>query len=40
MNIDKYDKEAVIEIDGEAIESFQYLGTRIEANGKTTPEVR
>ena len=36
-------KEAVIEFDGEEIErveSFEYLGARIEVNEKTTPEIR
>ena len=43
MDTEKCDKEAVIEIDGEVIKrvsNLEYLGTRIEANGKTTPEVR
>ncbi|GFN92150.1 endonuclease-reverse transcriptase [Plakobranchus ocellatus] len=41
--IDKCKKEARIQIEGEEIErvnSFEYLGARIEANGKTTPEIR
>ena len=36
-------KEARIAIDGEEIErvsNFEYLGARIEANGKSTPEIR
>ena len=36
-------KEAKIAIDGEEIErvsNFEYLGARIEANGKSTPEIR
>ena len=36
-------KEARIAIDGEEIESvsnFEYLGARIEPNGKNTPEIR
>ncbi|GFN86089.1 endonuclease-reverse transcriptase [Plakobranchus ocellatus] len=43
MDIDKCKKEARIQIEGEEIErvkSFEYLGARIEANGKTTPEIR
>ena len=43
MDIDKYKKEARIAIDGEEIErvsNFEYLGARIEANGKSTPEIR
>ena len=43
MDIDKCKKEARIAIDGEEIErgsNFEYLGTRIEANGKSTPEIR
>ena len=41
--IDKCRKEARIAIDGEEIErvsNFEYLGARIEANGKSTPEIR
>ena len=36
-------KEARIAIDGEEIgrvSNFEYLGPRIEANGKSTPEIR
>ena len=43
MDIDKCKKEAKIAIDGEEIErvsNFEYLGARIEANGKSTPEIR
>ena len=43
MDIDKCKKEARIAIDGEEIErvsSFEYRGARIEANGKSTPEIR
>ena len=43
MDIDKCKKEARIAIDGEEIErvgKFEYLGARIEANGKSTPEIR
>ena len=43
MNIDKCKKEARIAIDGEEIErvsNFGYLGARIEAHGKSTPEIR
>ena len=43
MDIDKCKYEAAIKIDGEQIErvtSFGYLGARIEANGKSTPETR
>ena len=43
MDIDKCKEEARIAIDGEEIErvcSFEYLGARIEANGKSTPEIR
>ena len=39
----KCEKDAVVEFDGEEIERierFEYLGVRIEANGKTTPEIR
>ena len=41
MDIDKCKKEARIAIDGEEIErvnNFEYLGARIEANGKSTSE--
>ena len=43
MDIDKCKKEARIAIAGEEIErvrNFEYLGARIEANGKSTPEIR
>ena len=43
MDSDKCKNQAVIEIEGEEIErvnSFEYLGARIEADGKTTPEIR
>ena len=43
MEIDKCKKEAKIKINDEEIErvdSFEYLGARIDANGKTTPEIR
>ena len=43
MDIDKCKKEARIAIGGEEIESvsnFEYLGARIEPNGKNTPEIR
>ena len=43
MDIDKCKKEARIATDGEEIErvsNFEYLGARIEANGKSTPEIR
>ena len=43
MDIDKCKEEARIAIDGEEIErvsNFEYLGARIEANGKSTPEIR
>lgn len=43
MDTDKCKNQAVIKIDGEEIErvnNFEYLGARIEANGKTTPEIR
>ena len=43
MDTDKCKESAIIKIDGEEIErvsSFEYLGARIEANGKTTPEIR
>jgi len=35
--------QAIIQVEGEEIErvnSFEYLGAKIEANGKTTPEIR
>ena len=40
MDIDKCKKEARIAIDGveiERVSNFEYLGARIEANGKSTP---
>ena len=40
---DRCREEAVINIDREEIErvtSFEHLGARIQANGKTTPEIR
>ena len=43
MDIDKCKEEAVIKVDGEEIErmnNFEYLGARIEANGKCSPEIR
>ena len=43
MDSDKCKKEARIAIDGEEIErvsNCEYLGARIEANGKSTPEIR
>ena len=43
MGTDKCKTEARIAIDREEIErvsSFEYLGARIEANGKSTPEIR
>ena len=43
MDIEKCKIEARIAIDGEEIErvsNFEYLGARIEANGKSTPEIR
>ena len=43
MSTDRCREEAVINIDREEIErvsSFEYLGARIQANGKTTPEMR
>ena len=43
MDTDKCKEEAIIKIDGEEIErvnSFEYLGAKIEANGKTSPEIR
>ena len=45
MDIDKCKKEARIAIHGEEIErvsnfEYMYLGARIEANGKSTPEIR
>ena len=42
MSTDRCREEAVINIDREEIErvsSFEYLGARIQANGKTTPEI-
>ena len=43
MDIDKCKEEAVITINGEEIErvnNFEYLGARIDANGKSTLEIR
>ena len=43
MDTDKCKKEAVVQIEGEEIErvnNFEYLGARIEANGKTSSEIR
>ena len=43
MSTDRCREEAVINIDGEEIErvsSFEYLGARIQANGKTPSEIR
>ena len=43
MDIDKYKEEAVITIDGEEIERVNnvvYMGARIEANGKSTQQIR
>ena len=43
MDTDKCKNQAVIKIDGEEIErvnNFEYLGARIEATGKSTPEIR
>ena len=41
MDIDKCKKEAKIAIDEiERVSNFEYLGARIEANGKSTPEIR
>ena len=43
MSTDRCREEAVINMDREEIErvsSFEYLGARIQANGKTTPEIR
>ena len=43
MSTDRCREEAVINIDREEIErvsSFEYLGARIQANGKTAPEIR
>lgn len=43
MDIEKCKEDAVIEVDGEEIErvnNFEYLGARIEANGKSSPEIR
>ena len=33
-------REKAVNIDREKIKSFEYLGARIQANGKTTPEIR
>ena len=43
MDIDKCKEDAEIKINGEEIErvsNFEYLGARIEANGKSSPEIR
>ena len=43
MSTDRCRAEAVINIDIKDIErvsSFEYLGARIQANGKTIPEIR
>ena len=43
MSTDRFREEADINIDREEIErvsSFEYLGARIQANGKSTPEIR
>ena len=43
MDTDKCKMEAVIKLDVEEIEwvnSFEYFGARIEANGKSSPEIR
>ena len=43
MSTDRCREEAVINIDREEkekVSSFEYLGARIQANGKTTPEIR
>ena len=43
MSTDRCREEAVVNIDREEIErvsSFKYIGARIQANGKTTPEIR
>ena len=42
MSTDRCKEEAVINIDREIerVSSFEYLGARIQANGKTTPEIR
>ena len=43
MDIDKCKEEAKIRVNGEEIErvnNFEYLGARIEANGKSSPEIR
>ena len=43
MGIDKCKEKAVITIHGEEIENvnnFDYLGARIETNGKSTSEIR
>ena len=43
MSTDRCKEEAFINIEREEIErvnSFEYLGARIQANGKTTPEIR
>ena len=43
MSTDRCREEAVINIDREEIErvsNYKYLGFRIQANGKTPPEIR
>ena len=43
LSTDKCKKDAIIQINGEEIERvkhFEYLGARIEANGKSAPEIR
>ena len=43
MDIDKCKEKAVITIDGEEIErvnNFNYLRAQIQANGKSTPEIK
>ena len=43
MDTTKCKEKAIIKIDGEEIErvnSFEYLGAKIESDGKSTPEIR
>ena len=43
MDTDKCKEDAIIKINGEEIErvnSFEYLGARIDGSGKSTPEIR
>ena len=43
MDIDKCKEKAVVKSNGEEIEkvkNFDYLGAQIDANGKSTPEIR